>query len=128
MLFCALVIPTIQSCKKYPDGPEFTLRSRTERVSHAWDVENYTINGVDYTSTVSNYTETYTKQGAYSYSWSLANGSGTWTFQSSDAQIQLNGSDAQSSRTLFILRLEDKSFWYYYMDGNDRHELHLIPN
>jgi hypothetical protein len=128
LLFCVLAIPTIQSCKKYENGPMLSLRTRTERVSNTWKVENYKINGDDFTSLVSGYTETFTKKGAYTYSWGILEGSGTWAFQNKDKEIKLNGSDGQSSRTLFILKLEEKSFWYYYMDGNDKNELHLVAN
>lgn len=124
----ALTIPAIQSCKKYEEGPVFSVRSRAERVANTWKVENYKINGTDFTSLVSGYSETFTKKGAYSYSWSILSGTGTWKFQNSDTEIKLNGSDGQSSRTLVILKLEEKAFWYYYMDGNDRNELHLIAN
>lgn len=123
-----LLIPIIQSCKKYPDGPAFSLRSRAERVANTWKVENYKINGNDFTSLVSSYTETYTKKGDYSYSWGILDGSGKWSFQNKDTEIKINGTDGQASRKLFILKLEEKSFWYYYYEGNDKHELHLIGN
>ncbi len=128
IVFSTFLITVTQSCKKYPDGPAFSLRTRAERVANTWKVENYKINGSDYTSLVSDYTETFTKKGSYSYSWSVLDGSGTWSFQNKDEEIKLNGSDSQSSRKLFIMKLEEKSFWYYYMDGNDKHELHLIAN
>jgi len=126
ILFAALIIPTMQSCSKYPEGPDFTIRSRTARVANTWKVENYKVNGTDFTSLVASYTETYTKGGAYSYSWGSSSGSGTWTFQNNAKEIRLNGNDEQSSRVLTILKLEEKEFWYYYMDGNDKNEIHLL--
>jgi hypothetical protein len=113
------------SCKKYPNGPEFSLRTRTERLSNTWKIDNYKINGDDYTSLIPSYTETFTKKGLYNYSWSVFEGSGTWSFQNHDKEVKLNGTDNQASRTLIILKLEEKSLWYYYMDGNDKHEFHL---
>lgn len=126
MIVVALLSVTIQSCKKYPDDDTVSLRSRKERVSNTWDVENYKINGTDYTSLVSSYIETFKTNGDYNYSWGLLNGNGTWSFQNNDKEINLIGSDDQSSRTLFILKLEEKTFWYYYMVGDDKHEFHLI--
>ncbi|MDZ4664053.1 MAG: hypothetical protein SGJ15_04190 [Bacteroidota bacterium] len=128
ILMGLIIIPSIQSCKKYAEGPSVSLRTRTERVSNSWKVENYKVNGTDFTSLVSSYNETYSKDGAYSYSWGILNGTGKWAFQNKDTEIKLNGTDGQASRTLFILKLEEKSFWYYYMDGNNKNELHLIPN
>lgn len=116
------------SCKKYPDGPNFSLRSRSERLANRWEIENYKINGTDFTSLVSGYSETYSKKGAYSYTWGILNGSGNWDFQNADKEIKLTGSDGQSSRRLYILKLEEKSFWYYYYDGTDKYDLHLVSN
>jgi len=127
-LISILLATTIQSCQKYSDGPMFSLRSRTERVANEWKVDNYSINGTDFTSLVSNYTETFTSNGGYSYSWGLLNGTGTWKFQNNDEEIQLTGTDNQSDRTLVILKLEEDAFWYYYMDGNNKYEIHLISN
>jgi hypothetical protein len=128
ILFAGLMIPTIQSCKKYPDGPTISFRTRTARVANTWRVDNYKKNGNDYTSLMGGYTETYTKDGNYSYSWGNLNGTGKWAFQNNDAEIKLNGINNQSSQTLIILKLEEKQFWYYYMDGNDRKEFHMIQN
>ena len=128
ILVAGLMIPIIQSCKKYPDGPTISFRSRTERVANTWKVDNYKKNGSDYTSLMTGYIETYTKDGNYSYSWGGFGGTGKWAFQNNDAEIKLNGVSNQSSQTLVILKLEEKQFWYYYMDGNDRKEFHMIQN
>ena len=128
ILLAAIIIPTVQSCKKYQDGPMLSLRSRTERVANTWKVDNYKINGNDYTSLVAGYTETYTKDGNYYYSWGSLDGTGKWAFQNNDKEIKLTGINNQSSQTLFIQKLEEKQFWYYYMDGNDKKEFHMVQN
>ncbi|CAN5913906.1 hypothetical protein BH11BAC7_BH11BAC7_26450 [soil metagenome] len=125
-VFAGLTIVEFDSCKKYPDGPSFTLRTRTHRVAGTWRVENYKVNGTDYTSLVTDYTETYSKDGNYSYSWGSLAGTGTWTFENNDEEIQISGVSNQDDHRLFIMKLEEKSFWYYYMDGSDRKEVHLI--
>ncbi len=128
MLLAGMMIPTIQSCSKYPDGPILSFRSRAERVSNTWKIDNYQVNGTDYTSLMSGYTETFSKDGNYSYSWGNLSGTGKWEFQNKDTEIKLNGVSNQSSQTLVILKLEEKQFWYYYMDGNDKKEFHMIEN
>lgn len=129
MLFFGLIIATtLQSCQKYTDGPSFSLISRAERVANTWKVDNYTVNAVDFTSLVTNYTETYSKKGDYSYSWALLNGTGTWAFQNKDTEIKITGTNNQASHTLIVLKLEEDAFWYYYMDGTDKHEFHLVSN
>ena len=116
-----------QSCSQYPDNNGITLMSKTDRVSKTWKVENYKVNNTDYTSLVAAYTETFTKSGTYSFQWAILGGTGTWKFQNKDAEIQITGVNNVSAKTLFILKLEDKAFWYYYMDGSDKKEYHLIP-
>lgn len=126
LLFSSMMIIGFEGCKKYPEGPAFSLRTRTHRVANTWKVENYKVNEKDYTSLVANYTETYSKDGNYSYSWGSFAGTGTWAFQNKDEEIRLTGITNQSSYTMVILKLEEKTFWYYYMDGNDRKEFHMI--
>lgn len=125
-VFAGFMLAGFESCNKYPEGPAFSLRTRTQRVANTWKVENYKVNNDDYTSLVADYTETFSKDGNYSYSWGSFAGTGTWNFENKDAEIQLNGISNQSSHRLIILKLEEKTFWYYYMDGNDRKEFHLI--
>jgi hypothetical protein len=125
-LAAAITLP-IQSCKKYPDGPSISLLTPTTRLAQSWKIENAKKNESDYTSLMSGYTETYTKGGDYSYVWGSFGGTGKWAFQNSQKEIALTGVNGQSSHTLFILRLEKKSFWYYYMDGSDKYEFHMIP-
>ena len=128
VVLSVLMLVGVQSCSQYPDNNGITLVSKVDRVSKAWKVDNYKINDVDYTSLVTSYTETYTKQGAYSYQWAILGGTGTWEFQNKDAEIRISGDSNLTSRTIFILKLEDKEFWYYYMDGADKKEFHFIKN
>ncbi|MFI5204248.1 MAG: hypothetical protein ACHQF2_07105 [Flavobacteriales bacterium] len=125
-LLSVFSITLLEGCQKYEDGPAFSLRSRTERLSNTWKVDNYKVNGTDYTSLVAGYTETFSKNGDYSYSWGILSGTGKWAFKNNDEEIQVNGTNNQSSQTLFILKLEEKQFWYYYMEGNDKKEFHMV--
>ena len=126
LVLAVLMLAGIQSCSQYPDNNGITLVSRVDRVAKTWKVDNYKVNGVDYTSLVTSYTETYTKDGVYSYQWAILGGTVTWTFQNNDAEIRITGVSNMTSRTLFILKLENTEFWYYYMDGVDKKEFHLI--
>jgi len=126
VVLAVLMLVGAQSCSQYPDNNGITLVSKVDRVSKTWIVDNYKINGVDYTSLVTAYTETYTKQGAFSFQWAILGGSGTWEFQNKDAEIRITGDSNLTSRTIFILKLEDAEFWYYYMDGADKKEFHFV--
>jgi hypothetical protein len=115
-----------QSCSQYPDNDGITLLSRTDRLAQVWIVENYKLNDVDYTSLLSGYTETFTKDGDYSYQWTILGGTATWVFQNNYSEIKITGVMNQASKTLHVLKLEEKSFWYFYMDGSDKKEYHMI--
>jgi len=65
--FAGLLTFGVESCKKYPEGPTISLRTRKERVANTWKVDNYKVYGTDLTSLFADYTETYTKDGNYSY-------------------------------------------------------------
>lgn len=122
----SVILIGFQRCSQYPDNDSVTLVSKTDRVSGTWKVENYKINDVDYTTLVSGYTEVFTNDGAFSYQWGVLGGNGTWVFQNKDAEIQITGINNQSSKTLFIQKLEEKQFWYYYFDGSNKKEFHMI--
>lgn len=126
-IFVSITFTTFESCKKYPDGPLISFHTRAERVANTWKVDNYKKNGTDYTSLLSGYTETYTKNGNYSYSLGSISGAGVWAFQNNDKEIKLTGTSNQDNYTMVILKLEEKEFWYYYMDGTDKKEFHMIP-
>lgn len=140
ILSMTLIIVLSQGCKKYEEGPSISLRSRAARVANTWKVVKYLKNGEDetekkYSSTGDkrNYTETFTKDGAYSYIYYNDNGdaksgASNWGFQNKDYEINRSGVSGQSSDILTILKLNEKEFWYYYMDGGDKKEFHLIPN
>ena len=127
ILLSATTMFGFQSCSQYPDNDGITLQSKTDRVSRAWKVENYKVNEVDYTSLVAAYNETFTKTGSYSFQWAILGGTGTWKFQNNYAEIQITGVTNVTSRTLTILNLETTELWYYYMDGTDKKEYHMIP-
>jgi hypothetical protein len=120
------VILGMQSCQKYSDGPLISLNSRTSRVANIWKVDNYKVNDVDLTSLVTDYSETYSTDGNYSYQWGIIGGTGNWVFQNHDEEILITGIENQSTVTLYIQKLEAKQFWYYIMDGIDKKEFHMI--
>ena len=114
-------------CRKYPDGPALSLKSKSARLTNTWKVESYLKNGNDMTPNFAGYTETFTEHGDYFYTLESASGSGKWNFQNDNREIRINGIQNQPSQTLYVLRLESNSLWYYYFDGNDRKEFHMVP-
>jgi hypothetical protein len=126
MMIIGIVIPFNQGCQKYPDGPVISLKSKTTRISNTWVIDNYKLNGTDYTSLVSGYSETFTKEGGYSYKFGLLEGTGVWAFANNNEIVRITGIDNQSNVDLVIQKLDDSQFWYYYMDGDDKKEFHMV--
>jgi len=125
-VFAVMLLFSFQSCDKYEDNEGISLASRTARVSNVWKVDNYNVNGVDYTSLVSGYSETFTKEGAFSFQWGIIGGTGTWAFQNNDEEILITGVNNLTTKTLFIQKLEETQFWYYYMEGSEKREFHMV--
>ncbi|MBI3502218.1 MAG: hypothetical protein HY063_10525 [Bacteroidetes bacterium] len=82
LLAMAIVAITFNECKKYPDGPGLSLRSKTARMTDNWKISSYKINGVDelapytetMTYTISNFSCSNVGQDVtYTYSESLSN-------------------------------------------------------
>ena len=127
VLLTGFMMVGVQSCSQYEDNTSISLVSKTERLSRVWKVENYKVDSVDLTSLMAAYTETFTKDGAYSFQWAILGGTATWAFQNGSADIKITNVNNVTSRTLTILRLEEGALWYYYMDGDSRVEFHMVP-
>lgn len=131
----------LSSCKKYEDGPILSLRSKTKRLSRDWQMQEYYRNDNIETAQliITNYVESYSKNGAYSRSYNDKNGdfvseTGQWKFDNNKAQISVTGTGSiewtsqtstVSSSSYIILRLTSKELWYYYENGGSKHEIHL---
>lgn len=134
---------SMNSCKKYEDGPLLSFRSKQERVVNSWKLEKYLNNDVDKTAelTVSNYKEFYNSDGSCKRTFNDSSGdfvdqSGTWAFNSDKTQINISGIGSVelspslgtvSASSIKILRLKEKEFWYSFENGGSLHEFHLIP-
>lgn len=117
-------------CKKYEEGPLISFRSRTSRVANVWKVQRVFRDGVDVTSSFSNYEETFEKDGSYSYQvggvFSYSE-NGNWSFYNKDEEIDIYDLSIRQDRTIYILRLKEDEFWYYYYDNSVKYEVRLKP-
>jgi len=141
LLSFAIFTGIFNSCKKYDEGPAFSLRSKTKRLAREWVIDAYYRDGNNETSqlVISNYVESYTKSGSHSRSYNDKNGNpisetGEWKFDSNKEQISVTGigsiewtnqTSTVSSSSYNILRLTSKELWYYYENGGSKHEIHL---
>jgi hypothetical protein len=110
-----LLIFTIQSCKKYEDGPRLSLLTRKQRLRNTWVVDKYIENGIDRTQdfkdSVQSYTESYKLGGVQG----IVEASGTFEFSFvSDGIAHTN-----SSTDRWSLDSEDKALLYVDSEGFD---------
>lgn len=133
-------------CKKYPEGPSISFRSKKERLANTWKISAYKINDVDsttqYTSVYKDYTLTMTKSGSYSISLYITvpvfgnisnTESGIWKLSSDKKELTITPQSVvigtlASPTTLQILKLYEKELWLRNFDKNGRKiEYHFIP-
>ncbi len=136
-----LVLFTITSCKKYPDGPSLSLRSKKERLSNSWVIQAVFVNEVDKTSDFTtlyykNFVLDVRKDGTYNSSYLYFNlleysEAGTWTWSGDKKQVYFNKiTNGTSSGThLFdILKLKEKECWIMEKQSNgDVWKWHMKP-
>lgn len=116
-------------CKKYDEGPAFSLASKKGRVVNVWKVEKAFFNGVEQPTTFfSGFSIEYTKDNKVIYT---DNGvadpeQDTWEFGDKKETIITKSGTGSGADTTTILRLKSKELWLKSMDGTE--EYHLIPN
>jgi hypothetical protein len=117
-------------CKKYEDGPVFSIYSKKSRVVNLWKVDKYIDNtGIDHTSDFDNFTVEFKKNDNYNYT---NNGvvvqTGSWQFSNNKEDLMLSYSDSSSSNNLVIwhiLKLEKKELWIKVENSSDERVIHF---
>ncbi len=132
-----LVLLTLGSlgtgCGKYEDGPDFSLRSRKERIANTWRVDKATKGSDDVTSAFQQYELKMEKEGDATLVANYVLGAVTFVFETNggwdlvndDEDLQLDFENNEADETYEILRLKEKELWLKEKDGDL--ELHLEP-
>lgn len=118
-LLIAVVFLPLAGCKKYSNGPGFSLVSRQERVENTWIVATATENGEDVSSSYDQYTITLTSDGdaalvADYYYFGVhyaVTTDGTWSFENNEENIRFDYEDDGEDAEYQILRLTGDQFW-----------------
>lgn len=135
-----------EGCKKYPEGPAISLRSKKERVANTWKLDQLKSHGVDstayYTNILKDYTVSLTKSGSYTISYYVAvpnfgnvtnTESGDWSFSSGKEDLKITPKSitfgsVPSPSVLQILKLYEKELWLRTIDANGTDkEYHFSP-
>lgn len=132
LLAAALVtVLNFQSCKKYDDGPTFSLKTKKSRLSREWEVvkiydssgaQTFPYSGVGYSFDINleflkegDFIETANySYGTYSYSYSYK---GTWEFSSNKENLLIELDN--TAEKWKINRLTKKEFWFEDTQGNE---------
>jgi hypothetical protein len=141
LVFLAGILAT---CKKYPEGPFFSFRTRMQRITGVWDLELYSSNGVDSTSIIKalpcycyysfkkdHVTESELEFVLISPS-SSCGGSGTWYFAFGKSSVVITIYPGTGFTPLGtygtggkILRLSNKELWIRSGLGSYSTEMHF---
>jgi len=137
------MLTTLFSCKKYPEGPSLTIRSKKGRVANKWKIDKWLIGGVDsatYYAAEGTWIEL-TKDGKVTAAQVQTNGilslttnfTGEWQFSDDKEKFAWIITDDLGSpadtNDFQILKLKNKEFWLLDEDDNPNQtaELHLTP-
>lgn len=126
-LFLAILTMAIllasPSCSKYPNGPKFTLLTKTSRIVNDWKLTSYMVNGNEFIETQPEIKCVIEKDGTYSTSSSVTAlgqiqtqySHGTWSFSDdkTSLMILLEGEDIPVGYTITELRSKKMVLQYY---------------
>jgi hypothetical protein len=121
ILALTLVVST-PSCSKYPDGPGFSLRTKTNRIVNDWKLTSYMVNGVEFIDAVPQIKMVIEKDGTYSrHSTELVLNQlqsefehGTWEFNDEKTSMFLLKEGADLPVEFSIRELRAKKFVIQY--------------
>tara|TARA_B100000683_G_scaffold221698_1_gene219004 strand:+ start:496 stop:915 length:420 start_codon:yes stop_codon:yes gene_type:complete len=131
ILLCSIFI---SSCL-YENGPAFSFRLKSERISNVWVYENYLINNLDVTSLFDSSRLEFTRDG-YVYKQtthqdSLITNIGKWEFDETTRSILkiylIDSTLSTWGESWTILRLKEDDMWLESRSGVEIHELRLRP-
>jgi len=123
LIIGVILTMTFAGCKKYENGPAFSLASKKSRVINIWKVEKATgATGQDYTAYYVGYTIEFKKDNTYIEIDGSSSESGTWAFDGNKLNLILTPNAHTSGQVYLILKLKSKELWL--KDIYNSYELH----
>lgn len=123
------------ACSKYENGPDFSLRTKTDRLCNNWqvsDAQHVSGDNPDlFTDVYYRYQLNIGKDGQYTITY-VPNGhgnyteSGTWKFNDDKTHVLLSAYDGKVS-DYTVLKLENCALWIRFTEEGDEWEVHLFP-
>jgi hypothetical protein len=133
-----VVILVFFSCKKYPDGPLLTLRTKTARITGEWKIDKYIVNNVDSVSINSGFYSSLMDFTCDKSNGQITSGTyytGKWYFEEHKNKIRFDinpntslhpGIFGYVNQTWEIRRLTNKEFWLSLNYYSLNYEIKLI--
>lgn len=112
----ALIMLNLSSCKKYEDGPVFSLRTKTARLTGEWEVVE-----VDNDDPIGKVILEFEKDGDFTFSISSSGNSssvdGDWEWENGKEaiEVEINGNKEEWE----IIRLTNDELWFEDESGNE---------
>ncbi|MFN5217824.1 MAG: hypothetical protein ACK5CL_03580 [Sphingomonadales bacterium] len=130
LLFAALSVLVLHtsSCKRYEEGPAFTLRTAKARLVNTWEIEKYMVNGEDITALVLPFFGEHSLELSRDnrYEWNIGgmNEKGKWSFIENRDKVEMleDGDSIKFSQK--IIKLTNNEFWVEGQEDGDNIEVH----
>ena len=132
-----ITIFVLTSCKKYEEGPSFTLLSKKSRLANTWRIDRYYENEIDKTSDAlvlfkdfvlvidknnMKYTKTFKALGLLNYG-----ETGSWNFSSDQSQVEFKPDDTNIQPYSWKIRkLKITASAFSYVSNNATYKLYLL--
>jgi hypothetical protein len=130
-IMLAAVVLTFTACKKYDEGPAFSLASKKARFVNNWKVEKILYDGVEQNLTTDDQESRFNvkKDGTFDATSSGSGYSGKWEFskdkESFYTEVEIGSISFKD--TIGIVRLKSKELWTRETTYNHTSETHYIP-
>jgi hypothetical protein len=130
LLFAALSVLVLHtsSCKRYEEGPAFTLRTAKARLVNSWEIEKYMVNGEDITALVlpffGEHSLEFSRDNRYVWNIGGMNEKGKWSFIENRDKVEMleDGDSIKFSQK--IIKLTNNEFWVEGQEDGDNIEVH----
>lgn len=123
------------ACRKYEEGPSFSLRSKIERVSNDWNFQSLARNNIDESMDFEKFNMNFTKAGRLTWTVKFPDADevtveGDWELASVKEQVKITFDDPDingDTRLLFmdILLLEEDQIRFRYLSEGDYYNVLL---
>lgn len=136
VLILASALLAFAACKKYEQGPGFSLKSKTERASNKWNISAVYEAGADkttdYKNIFYNWLQEIKNDGSYHLTYKALNllpvdEKGKWSFKNDFAEIFFDKDNSSEDGSWTILKLMEKEVWVKTLYNGKDLELHLVP-